>query len=114
LSLLFLHGGQLWNLIREKPKPREESYEADLFKYLVRDLSTGGVIRQERQTNGYGNFVRKEPVGHRLASGSVMKSAFDDTEFYVLTDLGAKFVHYVMNDVGPSTRLRSRDSKRHS
>jgi len=30
-----------------------------------------------------------------------MKSAFDDNEFYVLTDLGAKFVHYVMEDVAP-------------
>ena len=30
-----------------------------------------------------------------------MKSAFDDTELYVLTDLGAKFVHYVMEDVAP-------------
>jgi len=93
--------GQLWNLIRGKPKPREDSYEADLFKYLIRDLSTGGVIRQERQTDGHGNFVKKEPVGHRQASGNVMKSAFDDSEFYVLTDLGAKFVHYVMEDVAP-------------
>jgi hypothetical protein len=30
-----------------------------------------------------------------------MKSAFDDAEYYVLTDLGAKFVHYVMEDVAP-------------
>jgi hypothetical protein len=30
-----------------------------------------------------------------------MKSAFDDTELYVLTDFGAKFVHYVMEDVAP-------------
>jgi hypothetical protein len=93
--------GQLWNAIRGKAKPREDSYEADLFKYLIRDLSTGGVIRQERQTDGYGNFVKKEPSGHRQAAGNVMKSAFDDNEFYVLTDLGAKFVHYVMEDVAP-------------
>jgi hypothetical protein len=99
--------GQLWNLIRGKPKPREDSYEADLFKYLIRDLSTGGVIRQERQTDGYGNFVKKEPAGHRQAAGNVMKSAFDDNEFYVLTDLGAKFVHYVMEDVAP--QLGSKD-----
>ena len=37
--------GQLWNVIRAKPRPREDSYEADLFKYLIRDLSTGGVIK---------------------------------------------------------------------
>ncbi len=92
---------QLWNVIRGKPRPREDSYEADLFKYLIRDLSTGGVIRQERQTDGYGNFVKKESPAHRQPAGNVMKSAFDDTEFYVLTDLGAKFVHYVMEDVAP-------------
>jgi hypothetical protein len=93
--------GQLWNAIRGKPKPREDSYEADLFKYLIRDLSTGGVIRQERQTDGYGNFVKKESPSHRQTAANVMKSAFDDTEYYVLTDLGAKFVHYVMEDVAP-------------
>jgi hypothetical protein len=93
--------GQLWSAIRGKPRPREDSYEADLFKYLIRDLSTGGVIRQERQTDGYGNFVKKESPGRRQPSGHVMKSAFDDAEYYVLTDLGAKFVHYVMEDVAP-------------
>jgi hypothetical protein len=93
--------GQLWNQIRGNPRPREDSYEADLFKYLIRDLSTGGVIRQERQTDGFGNFVKKESSGHRHAAGNVMKSAFDDNEFYVLTDLGKKFVHYVMEDVAP-------------
>jgi hypothetical protein len=38
-----------------------------------------------------------------------MKSSFDDTEPYVLTDLGAKFVHYVMEDVAP--QLGSDSSK---
>jgi len=94
--------GRLWDAIRAQPKPREDSYEADLFKYLIRDLSTGGVIRQERQTDVYGNFVKKESHGRKqLPAGNVMKSAFDDNEHYVLTDLGAKFVHYVMEDVAP-------------
>lgn len=34
--------------------PREDSAEADLFKLLIRDLSTGGVIRQERDINSLG------------------------------------------------------------
>jgi hypothetical protein len=72
-----------------------------LFKYLIRDLSTGGVIRQERPTDGYGNFVKKESPSRRQTAGNVMKSAFDDTEYYVLTDLAAKFVHCVMEDVAP-------------
>src|SRR5690606_19765335 len=41
--------------------PREDSAEADLFKMLVRDLSLGGVIRQERDINALGQFVRKRP-----------------------------------------------------
>jgi hypothetical protein len=93
--------GQLWNLIRGESKPREDSYEADLFKYLIRDLSTGGVIRQERQTDGSGNFYKKESRGHGHSAGKMMKSAFDDTDSYVLTDLGEKFVHYVMDDLAP-------------
>jgi hypothetical protein len=28
-----------------------------------------------------------------------MKSAFDDKEAYVLTEMGKQFVHYTMNDV---------------
>jgi hypothetical protein len=104
--------GQLWNVIRGRPRPREDSYEADLFKYLIRDLSTGGVIRQERQTDVHGNFVKKESPAHRQIAGNVMKSAFDDTEYYVLTDLGAKFVHYVMEDVAPQLSTNtSADSK---
>lgn len=30
-----------------------------------------------------------------------MKSPFDDEDPYELTELGAKFVHYVMNEVAP-------------
>src|SRR4029077_12025983 len=92
---------QLWNVIRGNTTPREDSYEADLLKYLIRDLSTGGVVRQERQTDAYGNFVRKESTGRGPPASNVVKSAFDETEYYVLTDLGAKFVHYVMEDVAP-------------
>lgn len=77
---------------------REDSAEADLFKLLIRDLSTGGVIRQFRPTDAGGNFQRKRPVRRGTA---IAKSAFDDSEPYVLTDLGNKFVSYVLNDVVP-------------
>jgi hypothetical protein len=89
---------QLWREIRGQEIPREDSSEADLFKYLIRDLSTGGVIRQERQTDYAGNFVRK--TSHSPSS-RIMKSAFDDNDLYVMTDLGKKFIHYVMEDVAP-------------
>jgi len=31
--------------------PREDSAEEDLYRLLIRDPSTGGVIRQNRNTN---------------------------------------------------------------
>lgn len=86
--------------------PREDSAEADLFKLLIRDLSTGGVIRQERDVNNLGQFVRKNPKRTRSGqASSTMESAFEDTKPYVLTELGKQFVHYTMNEV--VTRLDS-------
>ena len=43
-----------------KRQPREDSAEADLYKLLFRDLSTGGVIRQHRETDYTGNFLPKK------------------------------------------------------
>lgn len=80
--------------------PRENSAEADLFKLLIRDLSTGGVIRQEREVNQLGQFVRNRPQrARRPAAPTTMESAFEDTKPYVLTELGKQFVHYTMNEV---------------
>lgn len=91
--------GQIWDSI-QGPRPREDSAEADLFRYLIRDLSTGGVIRQPRETTVSGQFLRKDTRGQSHQSLSrVMESAFEDTKPYVLTELGKKFVHYVMEDV---------------
>jgi len=77
---------------------RENSAEADLFKLLIRDLSTGGVIRQERETTVSGQFLRKHPRLSRGRAPSTMESAFEDTKPYVLTALGRQFVHYAMTD----------------
>jgi hypothetical protein len=67
---------------------------------LIRDLSTGGVIRQERDTNQLGQFPRKRPLHVKRGQASqVMKSAFDDTENYILTELGNQFVHYAMTEL---------------
>jgi len=80
--------------------PREDSAEADLFKLLIRDLSTWGVIRQDREVNHLGQFVRTRPQRTRRSSApSTMESAFEDTKPYVLTELGGQFVHYTMNEV---------------
>ena len=78
---------------------REDSTEADLFKLLIRDLSMGGVLRQVRQTDNAGRFLRKRTRTRQLSPYTV--SAFDGDKPYVLTSLGAQFVHYVMDEVVP-------------
>jgi hypothetical protein len=82
-------------------QPRENSAEADLFKLLILDLSTGHVLRQHRPTTHDGQFIRKKPVRHAGPAPTVMKSAFDDKEPYVLTELGKQFVHYTMSEIVP-------------
>src|SRR5690606_6648579 len=85
--------GQIWKNISET-KPAENSREADLYKLLIRDLSTGGIIRQHRETDYYGNFVKKPKSKTSKSKSSILKSAFDDSEQYELTELGQSFVHY--------------------
>jgi hypothetical protein len=81
--------------------PREDSAEADLYKLLIRDLSTGGVLRQARDTNEAGQFLRKRPARHRGHAPMTVESAFEDTKPYLLTELGKQFVHYTMNEIVP-------------
>lgn len=90
---------EVWARLGRDPV-REDSAEADLFRLLIRDLSTGGIIRQHRQTDWAGNFVKKQP--QRVSKGSASsthKSAFDDGDSYELTALGEQFVHYAMTEV---------------
>ncbi len=100
----------IWSGVYGETLLREDSAEADLFKLLIRDLSTGSVIRQERDTNQLGQFVRKRrqrpPTRH---TPTTMESAFEDTKAYVLTEMGKQFVHYTMNEV--VTRLGSPDGQ---
>ncbi|MCP5245197.1 MAG: hypothetical protein H6937_04290 [Burkholderiales bacterium] len=89
----------IWQSV-SKIVPREDSAEADLFKLLIRDLSTGGVIRQYRETTYDGHFVKQSTKGkNRNNSSRTMESAFEDTKQYQLTELGSQFVHYTMNQV---------------
>jgi len=94
---------EIWSAIYGE-LPREDSAEADLYKFLIRDLSTGGVIRQERDVNSLGQYIRKKPI-RRRGTPTTLESAFEDTKPYVLTKLGALFVLYTMNDT--VTRLSS-------
>lgn len=83
------------------PLPREDSAEADLYKLLIRDLGTGGVLRQARDTNEAGQFLRRHPPQRRRPAPTTLESAFEDTKPYLLTELGRQFVHYTMNEVVP-------------
>lgn len=100
--------GEIWDNLG-RPRVREDSAEADLFKLLVRDLSTGGVIRQHKETDYEGNFLRKRP--RRTSAGHAprtAKSAFDETEPYELTELGKQFVHYAMNEITAKIEFQDR------
>jgi hypothetical protein len=90
----------IWNSIHGEI-PREDSAEADLFKLLIRDLSTGGVIRQQRATTANGRFLKKTQTRSRRSASRTMQSAFEATKPYVLTELGEQFVHYTMSEVVP-------------
>ncbi|WP_050030821.1 hypothetical protein [Verrucomicrobium sp. BvORR034] len=91
---------EIWTQVRG-PIPREDSAEADLFKLLIRDLSQGGIIRQHRETDYYGNYIKKTrpKKAPGTTASTTMKSAFDDEEAYELTGLGSQFVHYVFTEL---------------
>lgn len=91
--------GQIWEALG-KEEVREDSSDADLFRLLIDDLSQGRIIRQRRDTDHQGNFLksapRRTPKGH---ASRTLVSAFDDDKLYVLTELGQQFVHYAMTDI---------------
>lgn len=96
--------GAIWRKIG-KGQVREDSADADLYKLLFRDLSTGGIVRQHRETDYHGNFIPK--TSERRPKGSGPKppvSAFDEEELYELTELGQQFIHYAMTDL--PTRIK--------
>jgi hypothetical protein len=111
ISVIYNHDGitraGMWEAVGKGPV-REDSSEADLFKLLIHDLSTGRIIRQHRETDYAGRFLRKapqrRPVG--MQAPTTTKSAFDDEEGYELTELGKQFVHYAMTDVPPKIEFK--------
>jgi hypothetical protein len=80
---------------------RENSAEADLFKLIMRDLSTGSVIRQHRDTTADGQFLAQRPARRRQHRSPFLASTFDDDKPYELTELGSQFVHYALDEVIP-------------
>lgn len=91
--------GQIWRKIG-KGVVREDSADADLYKLLFRDLSTGSIIRQHRNVDPFGNFISKGTLQKHKAKGRKKTvSAFDEIEGYELTNLGRQFVHYAMTEL---------------
>ena len=91
--------GAVWDKVGRERVP-EDSADADLFKLLIRDLSMGSIIRQHRERDYAGNFIKKKPRP-KGSGGSTMVSAFDREEGYELTALGQQFVHYAMTELSP-------------
>jgi len=89
----------IWVAVYGEPVPRDDSAQADLYRMLVRDLSTGGVIRQPRESDGLGRFMKKRRPPRRMAPSNTMESAFEDSKPYVLAELGSQFVHYTMTEL---------------
>ncbi len=91
---------RIWEKVG-KDEVREDSAEADLFKLLIRDLSTGSIIRQHRDTDHHGNFLRQPATKTRSTrpNSTAVESAFEDTKGYELTGLGQSFVHYAMTEL---------------
>jgi hypothetical protein len=107
--------GSIWRKI-EKGEVREDSAEADLYKLLFRDLSTGGIVRQHRETDYYGNFLvkPKSKPSSRVGAKKTMKSAFDQDELYELTELGQQFIHYAMTDLPLRIEMGSQEESKNS
>lgn len=102
--------GQIWRKIG-KGAVREDSADADLYKLLFRDLSTGGIIRQHREVDAFGNFLQKPSQRRPKGSGPKPSvSAFDENEGYDLTGLGQQFVHYAMSELPPKIEFRTEES----
>lgn len=98
--------GEIWRKIG-KGNVREDSADADLYKLLIRDLSTGGIIRQHREIDHLGNFVAKPTTKRPKGSGKKPPvSAFDESEGYDLTGLGKQFVHYAMSELPPKIEFK--------
>lgn len=89
--------GFIWDEI-DGAEVREDSSQADLFKLLIFDLSTGHVLRLIRDKNEAGQFIKKRRKARATAT---LESAFEDTKPYELTALGEQFVTYVLKETLP-------------
>jgi hypothetical protein len=76
---------------------REDSVEADLFGVLIMDLNFGHVINTAYEKDDQGRRYKKER--RKGVSSPYLQSRFDDDKELELTELGQRFIHYVMDEV---------------
>lgn len=90
----------IWDNMNDGVRVREDSAEAGLFRYLIRELNMGGVIEIAKQRDAYGRPLKATPTRTpRGMASKVVESTYEDTKPWVLTELGRQFVHYVLSDV---------------
>lgn len=89
----------IWDNLNEGVRAREDSAEAGLFRYLMRELNMGGVIELSKQRDAYGRAYKATSARTpRGMASKVVESTYEDTKPWVLTELGRQFIHYVLND----------------
>lgn len=89
---------EIWEKLG-RPRVREDSADADLYRLVIRELSTGGIIRQHRDVTFDGQFLKHKSGIGKSAPSTTMESAFEQTKRYELTNLGKDFVHYAMSEL---------------
>ena len=89
---------EIWNKLGRQ-RVREDSADADLFRLVIRDLSTGGIIRQHRNITSDGQFIKQRSGIGKSSASTLMESAFEPNKKYELTNLGKDFVHYAMSEL---------------
>ena len=89
----------IWDKLNGGVRAREDSAEAGLFRYLMRELNIGGVIELSKQRDAYGRAYRVTSAGTpRGMASKVVESTYEDTKPWILTELGRQFIHYVLSD----------------
>src|SRR5690606_16355582 len=80
--------------------PSEDSAAADMYSLLIHTLSTHRLIRQPRDKDYQGLFLKKTAAkkSESGAAAGVIISAFDDEKGYIVTELGKHFVRYALHD----------------
>ncbi len=90
---------ELWKETNHREPPAEDSAEADMFKMLILDLTTGYLIRQPREKDYYGHFIRSKPPWAVAPQENIQSTiAFDNTKKYVLTELGQQLMLYTKEE----------------